>query len=79
MMFNTICEKPPTIYSILDSICNYNADEKTNIYNLSKNGRHKIFDFEYPLYEKINKEEFETMILNKFFQFANQKVHCNSC
>lgn len=60
------CEKPPTLYALLNSICNYDAEEKTNIYNLAKVGRSKIFDFEYPLTQNISKEDFEVMILNHF-------------
>lgn len=58
--------KPPTIYSILESIVNFGKDEKTSIKNLAKDGRHKIFDFDYPLSEKVDKEKFECMILNHF-------------
>lgn len=58
--------KPPTIYSILESIVNFGTDEKTKIRDLAKVGRHKIFDFDYPLTEKIDKEKFECMILNHF-------------
>lgn len=56
----------PTIYSILESIVNYGKDEKTKIKDLSKVGRLEIFDFDYPLSEKISKEDFECMILNHF-------------
>ena len=58
--------KPPTIYSILESIVNFGKDEKTKIKDLAKEGRTEIFDFDYPLSSHISKEEFETMILNKF-------------
>lgn len=60
------CEKPPTVYSILESIVNYGKDDKTKIKNLAKEGRTTIFDFEYPLTENISKEDFESMILNHF-------------
>ena len=60
------CSKPPTIYTILESIVNYGKDNKTKIKNLAKEGRTTIFDFEYPLTENINKEDFESMILNHF-------------
>ena len=60
------CEKPPTIYSILESIVNFGKDEKEKIKDLAKYGREKIFDFSYPLTDKITKEEFETMILNHY-------------
>lgn len=60
------CSKPPTIYTILESIVNYGKDNKTKIKNLAKEGRSTIFDFDYPLTSKINKEDFECMILNHF-------------
>lgn len=58
--------KPPTIYQLLEAIVNYGKDDKTKIKNLAKDGRNKIFDFDYPLSSKVNKEDFESMILNKF-------------
>lgn len=57
---------PPTIYSILESIVNYGKDDKTKIKDLAKVGRSEIFDFDYPLTDNIKKEDFETMILNRF-------------
>ena len=33
---------------------------------MAKVGRSEIFDFDYPLTDNIKKEDFETMILNKF-------------
>lgn len=62
----TINEKPPTLYALLNAIVNYGKEDKTKISNLAKEGRSTIFDFDYPLSEYINKEEFECMILNKF-------------
>lgn len=59
-------EKPPTVYSLLESIVNYNNPEKKKIKDLAKYGRSTIFDFDYPLSDKITKEDFECMILNKF-------------
>ena len=66
----TICEKPPTLYAVLNSIVNVdkNPREYTNTRNLAKEGRKIIFDFEYPLTDKISKEKFETMILNHFIE-----------
>ena len=60
--------KPPTIYAILESICNYDKEEseRTRIRDLAKVGRTKIFDFDYPLTDNIDKEKFETMILNHY-------------
>ena len=62
----TMINLPPTIYSLLESIVNYGKDEKTKIKNLAKEGRSTFFDFDYPLTSNITKEQFETMILNKF-------------
>ena len=57
---------PPTLYSILESIVNYGKDDKAKIKDLALNGREKIFDFTYPLTAKVDKQEFECMIINHF-------------
>lgn len=57
---------PPTIYSLLNSIVNYEKEDKTKIKDLASYGRGKIFDFQYPLTSNITKESFECMILNHF-------------
>ena len=62
----SINERPPTIYSLLESIVNYGKDDKTKIKDLASAGRSTIFDFDYPLSDKITKEKFECMILNHF-------------
>lgn len=61
-------DRPPTIYDLLDSIVNYGKDEKTKIINLASAGRTIVFNFDYPLTEKIKKEDFECMILNHYMQ-----------
>lgn len=66
MMFQPLTTKPPTIYSILESLVNYGRAEKIQIKDLAKYGRSRIFDFEYPLSSKINREDFETQILNHY-------------
>lgn len=58
--------EPPTVYSILNAYVNFAKDEPTKISDLAKAGRAVFFDFEYPLTENIEKEDFESMILNKF-------------
>lgn len=58
--------RPPTLYSILESVVNYEKEVPTKINNLAKEGRGKIFDFDYPLTSNITKEDFECMILNHF-------------
>lgn len=62
----TTNEKPVTIYSILNSYVNYDAETKTKISNLANVGRTIIFDFDYPLSNQITKEDFETQILNHY-------------
>lgn len=64
--FPPYLQEPPTVYSILNSIVNYNKDEKTKIRDLAVEGRSTIFNFEYPLNDNINKEDFEVLILRKF-------------
>lgn len=61
-----IVDKPPTVYSLLESIVNYGTDDKTKIKDLAKAGRTTFFNFNYPLTSKISREDFETMILNNF-------------
>lgn len=61
-----INENPPTLYAILNSIVNYGKEEKTKIEDLAKESRTQVFTFNYPLSEKVNKEDFETLILNRF-------------
>lgn len=58
--------EPPTIYSLLESIVNYNREEKIKIKDLASYGRSEFFDFSYPLTNKISKEQFETMLLNYY-------------
>ena len=62
----TNCDAPPTLYSLMNSICNYGKEEKTNIYNLASGSRSTIFDFNYPLSSHVDKEEFEILILKHF-------------
>lgn len=62
------CDKPPTVYSILNSIVNGDKEEDdyTKIKDLAKEGRSTIFNFEYPLSNNIDKEDFEVQILNHY-------------
>lgn len=63
MVMNPI---PPTLYSILNSIANYDAVEKTKIRDLARVTHDKVFDFNYELSSAINKDEFEIEILNHY-------------
>lgn len=64
------CSKPPTLYSILNSIVNGDKEEEdyTKIKDLAKEGRTTIFNFDYPLSQYLDREKFETMILNHYLQ-----------
>ena len=67
-LFPNINTEPPTLYSLMNSIVNYNNPNPVKISELSKNARTTIFNFDYPLSSNVTKEEFEVMILNKFMQ-----------
>ena len=57
---------PPTLYRLLNSLVNYDEEEQTKIKDLAAAGRDEIFDFDYPLSENVDKEDFEVLILNHF-------------
>ena len=59
-------DMPPTLYSILDAIVNFNNPNPVKIKDLPAAARTTIFDFSYPLSDKINKADFETMILKHY-------------
>ena len=61
-------DMPPTLYSILNSIVNFDNPNPVKIKDLANAGRNKIFDFDYDLSNSITKEKFECMILNHFMQ-----------
>lgn len=54
----------------MNSICNFGKDneEHISLRKLAENSREKIFDFDYPLSEKVDKKQFEINILNKFMK-----------
>lgn len=56
---------PPTLFSLCESIC-YTNDTPCRITRLAENTRTTIFDFDYPLTDRINKEQFEINIINHF-------------
>lgn len=58
--------KPPTLYAIMNSIANYDREEKTKIRDLAAATHKKIFDFDYDLSTALNKDDFEKDILNHF-------------
>lgn len=60
--------QPPTIYAILNSIANYGKLNYTKIRDLSKATHDKIFDFDYVLSDKVDKDQFEIDILNHYME-----------
>lgn len=56
---------PPTLYSLCESIC-YTNNTPCRITRLAENSRATIFNFDYPLSQKVNKEQFEINIINHF-------------
>ena len=60
--------KPITLLSYMDSIVNYGKpeDEKKKNRELAEYSREIIFDFDYPLSNKVNREYFECQILNHY-------------
>ncbi len=59
---------PPSLYQIMNSIENYNKpfDSQTPPNMLAEKCIDTIFNFTYPLSEKVDKTEFEVNILNHF-------------
>lgn len=57
--------QPPTLYSLLDSMC-YTKGISCKIIDMAKYTHEYVFDFDYPLSEKIDKATFETNIINHF-------------
>ena len=57
---------PPTLYSILNSIANYDNSTPVKIRDLARVTHDKVFDFDYTLSSAINKDEFEIEILNHY-------------
>lgn len=66
--FMLLSDEPPYLYNIMESIAKTYSKEDVSIYNLPDFSRRYIFDFVYPLSNKVNRAEFETLILNKFMQ-----------
>lgn len=69
-MIYPICQQgnylPPTLYSIMQSIVNFDNTDTVKISDLWQKARVKIFDFNYPLTENVSRETFEHNILNHY-------------
>lgn len=59
---------PPTLYSILNSIANYDNPTQTKIRDLARVTHSKVFDFDYELSDALSKDEFEIEILNHYMK-----------
>lgn len=59
-------DRPPTLYAIMNSMVNFDAELKTKIEDLPMACHERIFDFNYPLSTHVDKTEFECLILNHF-------------
>lgn len=57
---------PPTVYSIMQSIVNFNNADTVKITDMWQKARVKIFDFSYPLTQNVSRETFEHSILNHY-------------
>lgn len=58
--------RPPLLYDLMNSMTNFGEEQQTKIKDLARASSSQIFDFDYPLSNKVDKEDFETMILNHF-------------
>ena len=58
--------RPPLLYDLMNSMTNFGAEQQTKIKDLARASSSQIFDFDYPLSSRVDKEDFETMILNHF-------------
>lgn len=59
--------RPPQLFDLLNSMVNFGREEQVKISDLPSVASSMVFDFSYPLSTKVNKHDFETMILKKFF------------
>lgn len=59
--------RPPQLFDLLNSMVNFDREEQVKISDLPRVASSMVFDFDYPLSTKVNKQDFETMILKKFF------------
>lgn len=59
--------RPPQLFDLLNSMVNFDREEPVKISDLPRVASSMVFDFDYPLSTKVNKQDFETMILKKFF------------
>lgn len=57
---------PPTLYSIMQSLVNYDTVEPSKIKDMWQKAREYIFNFDYVLTNNVSRETFEHNILNHY-------------
>lgn len=57
---------PPTLYSIMQSLVNYDTNEPSKIKDMWQKAREYIFNFDYVLSTNVSRETFEHNILNHY-------------
>lgn len=62
----SMCDLPPTLYSIMESIVNYDNPDPVKIKDLSSQAKSKIFDFYYPVSDLFSKDRFEDLFLKHY-------------
>lgn len=62
----SMCDLPPTLYSIMESMVNYGNPDPVKIRDLSAYAKSKIFDFYYPVSELFPKDRFEDLFLKHY-------------
>lgn len=62
----SMCDLPPTLYSIMESMVNYDNPDPVKIKDLSTYAKSKIFDFYYPVSELFPKDRFEDLFLKHY-------------
>lgn len=62
----SMCDLPPTLYSIMESMVNYDNPDPVKIRDLSTQAKSKIFDFYYPVSELFPKDRFEDLFLKHY-------------
>lgn len=69
-MIYPICQQgnnlPPTLYSIMQSLVNYDTVEPSKIKDMWQKAREYIFNFDYVLTNNVSRETFEHNILNHY-------------
>ena len=62
----SMCDLPPTLYSIMESMVNYDNPDPVKIRDLSTYAKSKIFDFYYPVSDLFPKDRFEDLFLKHY-------------